>query len=103
MASGTTPKHAGVLAAYGSAAARPRSVDALARARDEVAAKLGEQGVIDAACVASLFAGISRIVDATGLPDPNPKELEMMGFALKRGLPCLVVGIILLGMLVLRQ
>ena len=102
MASGTTPKHASVLAAYGSAAAHPRSVDALARAQNEVAEKLGEQGVIDAACVASFFAGISRIVDATGIPDRNPKEFEMMEFALKWGLPCAAVGIITLGMF-LRQ
>lgn len=94
MASRTPPSHAGILAAYGAAAARPKSAaDALARARDDVAGALGEQGLVDAACVASFFAGISRIVDATGLPDEPPEQYVMMEFVFKRALP----GVALLG------
>ena len=50
-------------------AAHPRSkADDLCSARGSLVAELGEQGMVDAACVAAFFAGISRIVDATGLP-----------------------------------
>lgn len=69
MASVTPPPHAGILATFASAAAHPRSkADDLCSARGSLVAELGEQGMVDAACVAAFFAGISRIVDATGLP-----------------------------------
>lgn len=56
-------------------------------------ANVGEQGMVDAACVAALFAGISRIVDATGLPDDPLEKYAMMEFFLKRVLPCAAVAI----------
>ena len=68
-ASTTLPQHAGVLAAFATAAAHPRSQrGALETARASLVAEMGEHALLDAASVAATFAGISRIVDATGLP-----------------------------------
>ena len=97
MASKTPPPNAGVLAAFASAASRLRSQPAALRlARESLVPALGEQGMVDAGCVAALFAGISRIVDATGLPDEKPEEYEQMEQMLTWVVPGVMGG--LLGM-----
>ena len=48
----------------------------LQAAREKLVQALGEQGCIDAACVAAFFACISRIVDATGLPVRPPPRVR---------------------------
>jgi hypothetical protein len=45
----------------------------LAKARAEVARKLGSAALVDAAAVAALFDGIDRVADATGIPLEDEK------------------------------
>jgi hypothetical protein len=52
-----------------------------------VTAALGEGARVDATCVAALFAGITRIVDATGLPEDAPEKYAQMERILKRLVP----------------
>ena len=47
--------------------------DALARARDALAAVLGLPGLVDAAGVIGLFNAIDRVADATGIPIEDAK------------------------------
>ena len=54
---------------------------------------MGEQAMVYAARVAALFAGITRIVDATGLPEDPPETYATMEFVLKRLLPGAAVAI----------
>lgn len=94
MANRMPPPHAGLLAAFGTAAAHPRSLkQEFVTAKEALAATLGAQGLVDASCVAALFAGISRIVDATGLPDDPPEKYAMMEFAQRRVVPGVAVGV----------
>lgn len=47
----------------------------LAAIRDEAAAAMGEQVMVDALTVAAGFNGITRVADATGIPlDPTTQE-----------------------------
>lgn len=47
----------------------------LAAIRDEAAAAMGEQAMVDALTVAAGFNGITRVADATGIPlDPTTQE-----------------------------
>ena len=49
--------------------------DELAAIRDEAAAAMGEQAMVDALTVAAGFNGITRVADATGIPlDPTTQE-----------------------------
>ena len=89
------PQNAAALAAFGSTAAHPRSMDdEFLGAKEKLEATMGAQAVVDASCVAALFAGISRIVDATGLPEDPPKVYAQMEFMLKRAMPCIAVGLV---------
>ena len=82
------PTHAAALGAFGAALAHPRSAaEAFVAARNGLTAALGEGARVDATCVAALFAGITRIVDATGLPDDPPEKYDQLELMLKRVLP----------------
>ena len=49
--------------------------DALAELRDEAAAAMGEQQMVDVLTVAAAFNGITRVADATGIPlDANTQQ-----------------------------
>jgi hypothetical protein len=45
----------------------------LAEARQAVAARLGEQGMVDAAAVIAGFDAITRVADGSGIPLESPK------------------------------
>lgn len=48
----------------------------LAAIRDDAAAAMGEQVMVDALAVAAGFNGITRVADATGIPlDPTTQEV----------------------------
>jgi hypothetical protein len=63
--------HGAELAAF-AAAALGRDAGALARARSELAARVGPAGVVDAAAVVANFEMMDRIADATGIPLDAP-------------------------------
>jgi hypothetical protein len=48
----------------------------LAKARAEVARKLGPAALVDAAAVAALFNGIDRVADSTGIPLEDEKAMS---------------------------
>ena len=50
----------------------------LAAVRDDAAAAMGEQAMVDALTVAAGFNGITRVADATGIP-LDPTTLEVTG------------------------
>ena len=54
--------------------------DALARARDALAAVLGLPGLVDAAGVIGLFNAIDRVADATGIPLEPEKAAASLDF-----------------------
>ena len=75
--------------------AHPRSApEAFAAARSGVTAALGEGARVDATCVAALFAGITRIVDATGLPEDAPEKYAQMELMLKRLVPAAAAAVV---------
>ena len=66
--------HAGHLRLLTEAAIHSRWQE-LAAVRDEAAAAMGEQVMVDALTVAAGFNGITRVADATGIPlDPTTQK-----------------------------
>ena len=51
-----------------------RDWDGVAHWRDAIAERLGSQQAIDAIAVASMFNGITRVADATGIPLDDSTE-----------------------------
>jgi len=71
--------------------------DALARARDALAAVLGLPGLVDAAGVIGLFNAIDRVADATGIPLEPEKEAASLDFRAALDLDRFAVATIELG------
>jgi len=61
---------------------------ALERAREELAAALGPEGLVDAAAVASNFERMVRIADGTGIPLDAPIRLVAAGLPGELGIAC---------------
>ncbi len=60
--------------------------DATRQARDQLVATIGEQGMVDAACIIANFQRMVRIADATGIPLDKPVAMITAGIREELGI-----------------